>query len=312
MDKPVIKVLLFEDNDTDALLLQEALAKDNLSSFEFVTVERLNAGLEVLRAGNFDLILLDLGLPDSTGLETFERVHYEFPNIPLVMLTGLMDEKLALEAIQAGAQDYLIKGQVGWEIAPRAIRYAIERKRMEERLQHMATHDTLTGLPNRKLFQDRLNHAIERAQRSRSGNNEKWELAVMMLDLDNFKSANDTFGHAQGDFLLQTVTEKLRGCIRGSDTIARIGGDEFTLILENVSGMDDAGGLARKVMTAFDQPFLLDGREFRVTASIGVSLFPRDGQDAETLLKHADIAMYRAKWDKNTFRFFEERGSTDI
>jgi diguanylate cyclase (GGDEF)-like protein len=134
----------------------------------------------------------------------------------------------------------------------------------------------------------------------------------MILDLDNFKSANDTFGHAQGDFLLQTVTEKLRGCIRGSDTIARIGGDEFTLILENVSGMDDAGGLARKVMTAFDQPFLLDGREFRVTASIGVSLFPRDGQDAETLLKHADIAMYRAKWDKNTFRFFEERGSTDI
>jgi diguanylate cyclase (GGDEF)-like protein len=236
-------------------------------------------------------------------------VHSAFPEKPVVVLSGSADQKLALEAVQSGAQDYLVKGPTGWEIASRAMRYAIERKRMEERLHYMATHDTLTGLPNRQLFHDRLVHAIELSRRLSSHKNEKWELAVMLLDLDNFKSANDTYGHPQGDILLQSVTEQLRNCVRESDTVARMGGDEFTLIFENVSGADDAEVLAKKVMAAFDQPFELAGHEFRVTASIGISLYPRDGQDAETLLTHADIAMYRAKRYKNAFRFYE--GSID-
>ena len=306
MSRSLLHVLLIEDNPADALLLREAVREDAFSTFEFTIAESLKSGLDFLRQNQFDVILLDLGLPDSMGLETFEKVHGEFPNIPVVMLSGLTNEQLALEAIQSGAQDYLVKGPVGWEIAPRAIRYAIGRKRMEERLQHMATHDALTGLPNRKLFQDRLTHAIELSRRSRSGRSDKWELAVMLLDLDNFKSANDTYGHPQGDLLLQAVTEQLRHCVRESDTVARMGGDEFTLIFENVGGTDDAELLARKVLAVFDQPFHLGGREFRVTASIGISLYPRDGQDTETLLKHADVAMYQAKRDKNTntFRFY--------
>jgi diguanylate cyclase (GGDEF)-like protein len=227
----------------------------------------------------------------------------------VVVLSGSKDERLALEAVQAGAQDYLVKGPTGWEIASRAMRYAIERKRMEERLHHMATHDALTGLPNRSLFNDRLIHAIELSRRLRSGRNEKWELAVMLLDLDNFKSANDMYGHPQGDLLLQAVTEKLRKCVRASDTVARMGGDEFTLIFENVSGTDDAGFLVKKVLAAFDQPFEFGGHEMQVTASIGISLYPRDGQDAQTLLAHADIAMYRAKRSRNTFKFYGDEDS---
>lgn len=304
--RPLIQVLLIEDNPADTLLLREAVREDALTSFDFTVVESLRSGLEHLRQREFDVILLDLGLPDSQGLKSFETVHKAFPEKPVVVLSGSTDEKLALEAVQSGAQDYLVKGPTGWEVASRAMRYAIERKRMEERLHFMATHDTLTGLPNRQLFNDRLTHAIELSRRLSSTKTDKWELAVMLLDLDNFKSANDRYGHPQGDILLQSVTEQLRKCIRESDTVARMGGDEFTLIFENVSGADDAEILAKKVLTAFDKPFYLAGQAFQVTASIGISLYPRDGRDAETLLSHADIAMYRAKQYKGTYRFYND------
>jgi diguanylate cyclase (GGDEF)-like protein len=311
LDKPIIHVLLIEDNPADALLLREAVREDALSSFEFSVAESLTSGLELLRDKKFDVVLLDLGLPDSQGLESFEMVHSTFPERPVVVLSGSADQRLALDAVQSGAQDYLVKGSTGWEIASRAMRYAIERKRMEERLHHMATHDVLTGLPNRQLFNDRLTHAIELSRRLSAYKNEKWELAIMLLDLDNFKSANDRYGHPQGDLLLQAVTEQLRNCVRESDTVARMGGDEFTLIFENVSGVDDAAVLAKKVLTAFDRPFQLAGHVFKVTASIGISLYPRDGHDAETLLTHADIAMYRAKQYKNTYRFFDDSVSSN-
>jgi diguanylate cyclase (GGDEF)-like protein len=292
-------------------LLRDAVREDSLSSFEFTVAESLTSGLEFLRQIQFDVILLDLGLPDSQGLKSFETVHSAFPEKPVVVLSGSTDQRLALDAVQSGAQDYLVKGPTGWEIASRAMRYAIERKRMEERLHHMATHDVLTGLPNRQLFHDRLAHAIELSRRLSSHTNEKWELAVMLLDLDNFKSANDRYGHPQGDILLQAVTDQLRHCVRESDTVARMGGDEFTLIFENVSGADDAEVLAKKVLAAFDRPFQLAGHVFKVTASIGISLYPRDGQDAETLLTHADIAMYQAKRHKNTFRFYDDSVSSN-
>jgi diguanylate cyclase (GGDEF)-like protein len=311
LDRPIIQVLLIEDNPADALLLREAVREDALSSFEFTVAESLTSGLELLRDEQFDVVLLDLGLPDSQGLKSFEMVHSAFPEKPVVVLSGSADQRMALEAVQSGAQDYLVKGSTGWEIASRAMRYAIERKRMEERLHFMATHDVLTGLPNRQLFHDRLAHAIKLSRRLSSHKNEKWELAVMLLDLDNFKSANDRYGHPQGDLLLQSVTEQLRKCVRESDTVARMGGDEFTLIFENMSGADDAEVLARKVLTVFDRPFQLAGHEFQVTASIGISLYPRDGQDAETLLTHADIAMYRAKQHKNTYSFYEDTLSTN-
>ena len=135
MPKPAIQILMVEDSETDALLLEDALNQDGPNSFVFTRSERLKFGLEALHKQKFDLILLDLGLPDSQGLETFGKVHNEFPDIPVVVLSGLMDEKLALEAVQAGAQDYLVKGPTSWKIAPRAIRYAIERQQSQAALR---------------------------------------------------------------------------------------------------------------------------------------------------------------------------------
>ncbi len=164
-----------------------------------------------------------------------------------------------------------------------------DRRQVEEQVREMAFQDALTGLPNRRLFLDRLNLAISQARRKQQ------LLAVLLLDLDQFKVVNDSLGHATGDLLLQRVAERLKACIRSGDTVARLGGDEFTILLPELSAVDDVPRIAQKLVDAFGQSFQLEGQEFAITTSLGISLYPADGTDGETLLKNADSAMYRAK-----------------
>jgi diguanylate cyclase (GGDEF)-like protein/PAS domain S-box-containing protein len=174
-----------------------------------------------------------------------------------------------------------------------------ERMQVQERLQYLAHHDALTELPNRVLFMDRLTHALTRAQ---------WHervVAVLFLDLDRFKYINDTFGHNVGDKFLQHMAARLKSCVREGDTVARLGGDEFALLLEDVGQVADIAPVADKLLAALAAPFVLEGREFFVTTSIGISLYPADGVDGQTLLKHADTAMYRAKdLGRNNYQFY--------
>lgn len=179
------------------------------------------------------------------------------------------------------------------------------RKHTEDRLRFLATHDPLTGLPNRELFHDRLDQAIMRARRAKSGKDEKWRVAVMLLDLDNFKTINDTLGHAWGDRVLVEVAQRLQNCVRKSDSVARLGGDEFTIILEGVANRQNCELVANKVLHTISQPFELDGHNFILGTSIGISVYPTDGEDGETLLKHADVAMYRAKQTRGCFVFYQ-------
>ncbi len=172
-------------------------------------------------------------------------------------------------------------------------------KRAQERLDFLAHHDALTGLPNRLLLQDRLDHAIRHAQR------EGRRLALMFLDLDGFKDVNDTLGHAVGDRLLEVVAERLGKRLRTSDTLARLGGDEFLIVLEDDTGTAAASAAAEACLRLLAAPIRIRGHEIHISGSIGISLFPTDGQDAETLLASADLAMYRAKADgRNTFQFY--------
>lgn len=174
-----------------------------------------------------------------------------------------------------------------------------ERKRAEEIISFQAYHDQLTQLPNRLLFKDRLELAIAQAQR-RGGS-----LAVMFVDIDRFKLINDTYGHAAGDTLLRGISSRLSATLRRGDTLARLGGDEFTVLLPDIAGPEDAEVIAKKILVALEQPFALPDGSFRATASVGISIFPRDGQTAESLTQHADIAMYQVKRSgKNGFRFF--------
>ncbi|HYO78690.1 MAG TPA: diguanylate cyclase, partial [Thermoanaerobaculia bacterium] len=164
-----------------------------------------------------------------------------------------------------------------------------ERKQAEETLQHLAYRDTLTDLPNRFLFHDRLEHAIDQARRRGGG------FAVMYMDLDRFKVVNDTLGHTVGDHLLQMVARRLRDVLRADDTIARLGGDEFAVILPELDRAEQAGSAARKLIAALRAPVRVDGHELHVTASAGISMYPSDGTDVTTLIKHADAALYRSK-----------------
>jgi diguanylate cyclase (GGDEF)-like protein/PAS domain S-box-containing protein len=164
-----------------------------------------------------------------------------------------------------------------------------DRKRAEEQIRHLAYHDSLTNLPNRALMKDRLTVAVAQARRSRQ------PLAVMFLDLDRLKLVNDTVGHAVGDRLLQGVAERLIAFVREGDSVARVGGDEFTLLLPNIAGMEDALRVAERILERLREPWMLVGHEFHVSASLGISMYPGDGEDAETLLRNADTAMYRAK-----------------
>jgi diguanylate cyclase (GGDEF)-like protein/PAS domain S-box-containing protein len=173
------------------------------------------------------------------------------------------------------------------------------RKREQRELYDLATHDALTGLPNRYFFSERFRHAMVRAKRAAS------LVALLYLDLDGFKPVNDALGHKCGDKLLQTVARRLQRSVREEDTIARLGGDEFAVILEQLSRPRDAAATARKLLHALARPYLLEGHKAKLTASIGITVYPLDGADVDTLVKRADGAMYRAKTERrNDYRFW--------
>jgi diguanylate cyclase (GGDEF)-like protein len=170
---------------------------------------------------------------------------------------------------------------------------------MSLELSRLAQHDVLTNLPNRALFNDRLSQAIALAHRQAA------HLALLFVDLDRFKDVNDSFGHAMGDTLLQSVAHRLLACVRSSDTVSRHGGDEFVMLLSHVEGAEDAGVTAERVIAALVAPLRVAGRNLQVTASIGVSVYPDDAQEAETLLNAADTAMYHAKGNgRSNYQFF--------
>lgn len=302
----LLRLLLVEDNVGDAVLLRETLRDCRQENwFELQHVTRLEDGLIALSTSKFDLILLDLSLPDAHGLETLSRTRAHCGATPIVVLTGMNDETVAVRAVQEGAQDYLVKG-VDAEVLSRSIRYAIERQRMlaelaqvNELQRHLANHDALTGLPNRQLFYDRLEHALSLARR------EDKSVAVLFVDLDDFKLRNDSLGHDVGDRLLKVVAERVAECVRSSDTAARLGGDEFTFILYDIPAPEDAARVAHTILDAVAEPITVDANELHITASCGISMYPSDGEGVETMVRNADMAMYRAKAaGRNNYQFY--------
>lgn len=224
----VLHVLLVEDSDGDARLVKEMLQDDWPEPPTFHHVDRLGNVASSLNEQRFDVVLLDLSLPGSQGLDTLAYVKKLAPEVPIVVLSGLNDEATMIEAVHQGAQDYLVKGQCNSALLRRAIHHGIERKRTEDRLAYLAQYDCLTGLANRASFQDHLANALTRRERTRQ------PLGLLLIDLDRFKPVNDTLGHVVGDRLLKAVAERLRRCVRKSDTVGRLGGDEFAMVLEGI------------------------------------------------------------------------------
>jgi len=429
--KSIKIVLLVEDNIGDARLFREMLSERGSHNIELTHVTCMSDAESYLALCTVDIILLDLGLPDAQGLGAVRRALAAAPRVPLVVLTVLDDESLAAQILQEGAQDYLIKAQIEKRSLLRAMRYAIERKIMEEALfaekeraqvtlncigdavvctdvtgnidflnlvaekmtgwswqeaagkpmaevfrildatshettpnpmelavgqnrtvhlpsncilirrdgfeipiedsvspihdregqatgavivfrdvsaaramaleiVHSAQHDFLTGLPNRLLLNDRVSQAIAFAQRHAK------KVAVLFLDLDGFKHINDSLGHPIGDRLLQSISKRLVDCVRGSDTVSRQGGDEFVVLLSEVEQSEDAAITAGRMLRAVAEGHSIGQHDLHITTSIGVSVYPDDGKDAETLIKNADTAMYQAKENgRQSYQFFK-------
>ncbi|QIB65265.1 diguanylate cyclase domain-containing protein [Kineobactrum salinum] len=413
-------VLVVTADQSHAGALQAALAKVSESAIHTEHAGDLTAAVARMAAGQLEAVLIDLNLPDSRGLATFETLYRQRPATPIIIFSDPGEDALAIEAVQRGAHGYLPKGNFGLALITRSMDNIIQRRKMEERLfieksraqitlnsisdavistdmagevdymnaaaeeltgwtqaeasgrhvsevmqlrsehstspnpnpidlvlrwnkpmglkagtvlvrrdgseisiedsaapihdseealcgavmvfhdisasramtekmAYMAQHDFLTDLPNRVLLYDRINQAIGLAARRDTS------LSVLFLDMDNFKPINDSLGHASGDKLLQSIARRLSSCVRSSDTVSRLGGDEFVLLLLGDSKRESPETIARKVLRTLSAPHRIDGHEVVVTASIGISSYPVDGTDAESLIKQADTAMYEAK-----------------
>lgn len=298
-ENAIIRVLLVEEDDSDAERIRTLLENASSHQFEIVTVGLIKLALDLLSQHRFDVLLLGLTLPDGRGLSNLNQVQAMAPNVPIIAMSNVNDERLALQAVKAGAQDYLVKSRTDHDTLLRALRYSIERKHAEERMAYLAHYDVLTDLPNRALFRDRMTRAFAHAQRH--GRN----IALMFLDLDHFKSINDTLGHDAGDQLLVAAASRLEACVRRIDTIARLGGDEFTIVVEEISTENDVTVIAQKIIDAMARSFVLNGDEVFVTVSIGIAMFPNHGLDPVTLIKNADTALYSAKaHGRGCFHFY--------
>jgi diguanylate cyclase (GGDEF)-like protein len=216
------------------------------------------------------------------------EIRHVAPEIPVVVVTADTDVSRGVKAVQAGAQDYLVKGQMDSAHLCRSVQYAIERARSDLLLSHRALHDPLTGLPNRLLFLDRAAYALAQSERNES------VTAVFFLDLDGFKSVNDRLGHSAGDALLTGVASRLLAWVRPGDVVSRFGGDEFTALVREVAGPDVAVRIAERLAEAVCEPLSVEGEEVSLTPSIGIAL-GNAGDKPEELIERADRAMYSAK-----------------
>jgi diguanylate cyclase (GGDEF)-like protein/PAS domain S-box-containing protein len=434
-------VLLIQNDSAEATAVRDALANSSEGSFRVKWVTHCSEGLNALShvnehgsrgADQYAAVLVDLCLPDSSGIETFDTLFLAAPQIPILILAAARDEDAAKLAVQRGAQEYLLKGRLDAYLWPKAVTRMIERAANTEslfeqneraqvtlnsigdavvstdvagnvtylnivaqtltgwsqaeavghpledvfriidgatraqarnpmefairenktvsltpncvlirrdgaespiedsaapihdrqghvtgavmvfhdvsaaratilRMAYLAQHDSLTDLPNRILFNDRLTEAMTLASRYRR------QLAVLFLDVDRFKHVNDSLGHDIGDRLLQSIAQRLLGCVRASDTVSRQGGDEFVILLSELTHAEDATVCADKILETLRAPHRIDKHDVQVTASIGIVTYPDDGTDCETLLKHADFAMYHAKDNGRDNRQFFKR-----
>jgi diguanylate cyclase (GGDEF)-like protein len=293
-----LRVLQIEDTENDAVLVQLALARAgyDVLARSVDTAETLRRELE---QAEWDIVIADYTMPGFSGTKALAIVREQHPDLPFIFVSGTIGEDTAVAAMKTGAHDYIMKGNLK-RLAPaveRELREAAvrrERHIANQRVAYLAYHDSLTDLPNRALFLDRLQQAILRSHRDEKG------LAVLLIDLDGFKEINDALGHHAGDLVLQEVATRLRGALRASDTVARLGGDEFAVLLP-ATDVNRAELAARKVLHDLQHPFVADSRPLMVSASIGIAGVPWHAATSDEVLQKADSAMYNAKNDKTGY-----------
>jgi len=305
------RVLHLEDNRLDAELIANILEDAGLDC-RVETVQTRYGFQECLQRQDWDVILSDFGLPAFDGLSALAIAQDVRPTTPFIFVTGTMGEDNAVESLKQGATDYVLKGNLT-RLAPAVQRALKERAatlqrlhteaklhQTQKQLQYLAYHDALTGLPNRAFLSERLPDMLADARRYQK------KLAVLFIDLDQFKVINDSLGHSTGDQVLQCVADRLRGTVRQGDVVARLGGDEFVLVLRSMHEASDAAIAADRINHIVAAEITSEGHHALITTcSIGISIFPENGNDAESLIRNADAALYAAKdRGRNNWQFF--------
>ena len=297
----IIKILLVDRQPEQHQLIRQLLVEVAHVDYLLEWCCELEASLAMVLSGDFDIILLDYHWHEATAQDLLMAARAQGCQVPIIVMTDEMEAVVDREAIRLGASDYLIKGRIEAQLLERTIRYAIERKCAEHKLAKLAHYDPLTNIPNRILFRDRLDHAVKLAER------DGLSFSLMYLDLNGFKQVNDSFGHDAGDELIRVCAQRLEACMRRSDSVARIGGDEFTLLLEHTESTADIAHIAEKVLKVIEQPYQVGSHSVEVGASIGIAIYPEAGKSVDELQKHADMAMYDAKLVSGSqYRFFTE------
>ena len=289
-----IKILLVEDNAGDVRMIQELLLDVEGIWFETESINTLTEGLKRLSEVKFDTLLLDLGLPDSNGMETLMRVISQYPELPVIVLTGLADAQGGVRAVHQGAQDYLTKGEINSDLLIRSIRYAIERKRLLTEMRNLSLRDDLTGLYNRRGF-----FALAE-QRFKVARRENTRLLFIIADIDGLKKINDSFGHELGDHAIRDAAGILKDTFRESDIIGRIGGDEFAIVVaENVpESAETVTARIHDKINAFKKEHV---RHYQLSISIGIAhCDPSFSCSIDEMLANADELMYQQKKAKYT------------
>ena len=291
-----LKLLLVDDDPEDLFFLKRLLVKSGIEH-DVMVANSVDQAFEKLDETP-DVVLLDYCLGDQTGFDLLSRMQKSGCNLPVIMLTGFEDSELDLLALNSGVADFLPKRHVNPVMLNRSIRYAHRDYMRLQQLEYLAHFDTLTGLCNRRLFMDRLEHAFEGCKRHEHTG------ALLYIDIDGFKDINDAMGHSIGDELLKIVAERMIGIVRAADTVARLGGDEFVILLEQVSGAQ-AHLVAQKLLRMMEEPVRLQQQCIDCSLSIGLCVFGAHSQSPHEILTSADRALYQAKMlGKHTYCSF--------
>lgn len=295
------KILVVDDDRLDRMVVVRALSRAH-TRYAVTEVTQYDDALDILRKQTFDYLILDYHLGAHNGLNLIQAIHNEsLSHAPIVMLSGIDDEEVMLKCLKEGAQDYLLKAEITSNSLVRAINYAKERKQISLQMRFIAQHDDLTGLANRSLFMENVKRAIIRAKREHS------HFAIFFIDLDNFKKINDTLGHEAGDELLSIIGQRIQSSIRGEDIVGRLGGDEFSVLIEGMSDKSSLVKVSQQLLDIVKEPVIIYRKPVHTTVSLGIATYPHCADSAAELVKCADLAMYKAKNSgRNNYHFYSE------
>lgn len=294
--QPQSNIIIADDDPSILMLLKHVLVSEGYNVTE---AHSGTEAIELCKQNNYDLAVLDIVMPGMNGFEACRFINNHLNKAPPVLLITSLDDDLSVDqAFSCGATEYITK-PINWSVLKHRVHRLLESHHSQQTIKRLEYHDPLTGLPNRVLMLDRLESAILRATRN------ECLVALLMIDIDNFKLINETLGHDIGDMLLQSVSHRLEGAVRETDTLAHTGGDEFGIIIENLHRVEDIAVIVENLSHTVEHDVTLSDQTIHIKASMGITVFPQDGNDIGTLLRNADIALYRAKErGRNLYQFF--------